>query len=131
MKNDINEIRDLLRKFNDDRDWSQFHNPKDLALALSIEASELNECFLWKKPEDAKIEKIREELADVFNYAIMIADKYDIDIAEICKEKIKRNSEKYPVALAKGSAKKYDELYKNWASPASQLNLPPHQQLMK
>ena len=107
---DIEEITQKLRKFTQDRDWDQFHNGKDLAIALSIEANELLESFLWKSPEDAKLEKIREELADVLNYAFQIADKYNLDIKEIMLEKLQRNAEKYPVEKAKGSAKKYNEL---------------------
>lgn len=104
------ELQDALIKFRNERDWEQFHNPKDLALALSIEAAELNELFLWKKAEDADQEKVKEELADVLAYAILLAEKYDLDINEIVLNKIKRNGEKYPVEKAKGTAKKYDEL---------------------
>lgn len=104
------DLQNALVKFRNERDWEQFHNPKDLALALSIEAAELNELFLWKKAEDANKEKIREELADVFAYAILLAEKYDLDINQIVLEKIKKNAEKYPVDKARGSAKKYDEL---------------------
>lgn len=107
---EINEIMEQIIQFTEERDWNQFHNGKDLALALSIEASELNEAFLWKKPEEVNIEKIKEELADVLNYAFLIAHKYDLDIKEIILAKIKKNSEKYPVSKAKGSAKKYNEL---------------------
>jgi len=100
----------LLKNFRDKRDWKQFHNPKDLSLALSIEASELLEIFLWKSHEDADVDKVKEELADVFAYALLIADAYDLDIEKIVLEKIKKNSDKYPVAKAKGTAKKYNEL---------------------
>jgi NTP pyrophosphatase (non-canonical NTP hydrolase) len=79
-------------------------------LALSIEASELNEAFLWKDAKDVNKDKIKEELADIFNYAILIADKYDLDIKQIVLEKLRRNAEKYPVEKAFGSAKKYNEL---------------------
>ena len=71
----MKEILEKLKKFRDDRDWKQFHNPKDLALAINIESSELLEEFLWKKAEEAKIEKVKEELADVFAYAFLRADK--------------------------------------------------------
>ena len=108
--NEFDEMKRILRTFNEERDWDQFHNGKDLALALSIEAAELLEVFLWKKPEEANIEKIKEELADVLNYAFQIADKYNLDIQAIMKEKLARNAEKYPVEKAKGSAKKYSEL---------------------
>ena len=107
---DIETIQVELRKFNQERDWDQFHNGKDLAIGLSIEASELLECFLWKKPEDAPIDKIREELADVLNFAFQMADKYNLDIKQILLDKIQHNAQKYPVEKAKGSAKKYDEL---------------------
>jgi Predicted pyrophosphatase len=104
------EIIDALLKFRNERDWEQFHNAKDLALAISIEAGELLELFLWKKPEDANKEKIKEELADVFAYAFLLAEKYNFDVREIVLEKIKSNAEKYPVSKARGTAKKYDEL---------------------
>ena len=107
---DIQEITKKLREFTQKRDWDQFHNGKDLAIALSIEANELLESFLWKSPEEAKPEKIREELADVLNYAFQMADKYNLDIKEIMLEKLEKNALKYPVEKAKGSAKKYDEL---------------------
>ncbi len=107
---EIEEILGELRRFNKERDWDQFHNGKDLAIAISLEANELLECFLWKSPEDAKPEKIREELADVLNYAFQMADKYNLDIKQIMLEKLQRNAEKYPVEKAKGSAKKYNEL---------------------
>lgn len=107
---EINDIMEQIVLFTQERDWDQFHNGKDLALALSIEASELNEAFLWKKPEDVNIEKVKEELADVMNYAFLIAHKYNLDIKEIILAKLKKNAEKYPIAKAKGSAKKYNEL---------------------
>ena len=107
---DIELIMKEIVRSTEDRDWDQFHNGKDLALALSIEASELNEAFLWKNPEEVNIEKVKEELADIMNYAFLIAHKYDMDIKEIILNKLKRNGEKYPVNKAKGSAKKYNEL---------------------
>ena len=107
---DIELIIDELRRFNEERDWDQFHNGKDLAIGLSVEASELLEAFLWKSPENVNPEKIREELADVLNYAFQMADKYNLDIKEIMLEKIRKNAEKYPVEKAKGTAKKYNEL---------------------
>lgn len=107
---DIKEIIDALIKFRNDRDWEQFHNPKDLAVALSIEAGELLENFLWKSAEEAKPEKVKEELADILTYAFLLADKYGFDVREILLEKIKINGEKYPVEKAKGTAKKYNEL---------------------
>ena len=110
METDIQKLTALVKAFVDDRDWDQFHNPKDLALALSIEAAELNESFLWKKAEDAKPEKVREELADVLIYALLLARKYNWDIPDLVKEKLAANAAKYPVEKAKGSAKKYNEL---------------------
>ena len=104
------EIIQALLKFRNERDWEQFHNPKDLALAINVEAGELLELFLWKNSDDAKVEKVREELADVFAYAFMLAEKYKFDVKEIILEKIKRNAEKYPVDKFKGTAKKYNEL---------------------
>ncbi|HCM75310.1 MAG TPA: nucleotide pyrophosphohydrolase [Cytophagales bacterium] len=106
----MKEITEALVKFRNERDWEQFHNPKDLAVALNIESAELLELFLWKKPEEANSEKIKEELADVFAYAFLLAEKYKLDVKDIVLEKIKKNGEKYPVDKAKGSAKKYDEL---------------------
>ena len=96
------ELIDIIVKFRDERDWEQFHNAKDLALALSIEAAELNQLFLWKSPEEANVEKIKEELADILNYALLIANKYGFDVSQIILDKIKKNAEKYPVDKAKG-----------------------------
>lgn len=107
---DLEELREAILKFTQERDWDQFHNGKDLALALSIEAAELNEAFLWKDAKDVNVEKVKEELADIVNYAILIADKYDLDVKQIVLDKIRRNAEKYPVEKAYGSAKKYNEL---------------------
>lgn len=107
---EIKTIQEAIAQFSEDRDWDQFHNGKDLALALSIEASELLEAYLWKKPEDVNVEKVKEELADVLNYAFLIANKYDLDIKEIMMEKMRKNAEKYPVEKSKGNAKKYNEL---------------------
>lgn len=107
---DLKELQEAIVRFTQERDWDQFHNGKDLALALSIEASELNEAFLWKSPEDVNVEKVKEELADIVNYAILIADKYNLDIKQIVLDKLQRNAEKYPIDKAYGSAKKYNEL---------------------
>ena len=108
--NDFESMKAKVKQFTVDRDWDQFHNGKDLAIALSGEAGELLNAFLWKKPDDVKVEKVREELADVLNYAFLIADKYNLDIEEIMDEKLRINGEKYPVGKAKGTAKKYNEL---------------------
>lgn len=104
------EIIQALLKFRNERDWEQFHNPKDLALAISIESAELLELFLWKKAEDVNVEKIKEELADIFSFAFLLAEKYGFDVKEIVLDKIKKNGEKYPIDKAKGTSKKYDEL---------------------
>lgn len=104
------EIIEALLKFRNERDWEQFHNPKDLALAINVEAGELLELFLWKNADEANKEKVKEELADIFAFAFMLAEKYHFDVKEIVLEKIKRNAEKYPVEKAKGTAKKYNEL---------------------
>jgi NTP pyrophosphatase (non-canonical NTP hydrolase) len=103
-------LKAKIRQFRDDRDWAQFHNAKDLALALSIEAAELLEVFLWKDAESADPQKVREELADVLMYALLLADKQGLDITQIIEDKLRLNDEKYPVEKAKGSAKKYNEL---------------------
>lgn len=107
---DIKEIIKELKKFRDDRDWEQFHNHKDLALALNIEAGELLENYLWKESSEANIDKVKEELADVLSYAFLLADKYSFDVKEIVLDKIKLNSKKYPIDKSKGTAKKYNEL---------------------
>lgn len=99
---------DKLMKFRDDRDWSQFHTGENLAKSICIEAAELLEVFQWSDKEKS-IEKIKEELADVFMYATLLADRYHLDIDEIMLEKLKRNEEKYPADLVKGSSKKYTE----------------------
>jgi NTP pyrophosphatase (non-canonical NTP hydrolase) len=104
------EIIKALLKFRNERDWEQFHNSKDLALAISIESSELLELFLWKKPEEASTEKVKEELADIFSFAFLLAEKYGFDVKEIVLDKIKINGEKYPIDKAKGTSKKYNEL---------------------
>ena len=107
---DIEEIISALVQFRNEREWEQFHNPKDLSLAISIEAGELLELFLWKNADEASKEKVKEELADIFSFAFLLADKYGLDVKQIVLDKIKVNNEKYPVSKAKGTAKKYNEL---------------------
>jgi NTP pyrophosphatase (non-canonical NTP hydrolase) len=105
----------MVLKFRDDRNWRQFHNPKDLAISVSLEASELLEIFQWSADDlvcENKREKIKEELADVLNYCILMADACGLDLDEIIQAKVKRNSEKYPVELAFGNKAKYTELEK-------------------
>lgn len=99
-----------LIEFRNQRDWEQFHNSKDLALALSIEASELLELFLWKGNEEFDKNKLEDELADIFSYGLLLAEKHNLNISEIVNKKIAKNSKKYPVIKAKGTAKKYNEL---------------------
>jgi len=110
---DFQILIDELVKFRDARHWDQFHNSKDLALAISIEAAELNELFLWKTVKDSEgvdKNKIKEELADIFAFALLLAEKHGFDVKEIVLEKIRKNNEKYPVEKARGTAKKYNEL---------------------
>ncbi len=110
---DINEITEALISFRNARDWAQFHDSKNLATAISIEAAELNELFLWKtikESEEVNKDKLKEELADVLAYSFMLAHRHGFDIKQIMLDKIKKNAEKYPVEKAKGSAKKYNEL---------------------
>ena len=105
----INEIL----KFRDERDWKQFHNPKDLAISISLESAELLEVFQWSGSDvsgENKKDKIKEELADVINYCVLMADACNLDIDQIVQDKIKKNNEKYPVEKAKGKSEKYSEL---------------------
>ena len=107
------ETIDQVLKFRDDRNWRQFHNPKDLAISICLEAAELLEVFQWSAEDvqcEDKKDKIREELADVLNYCVLMADVCGLDMDEIVLEKIKKNEEKYPVEKAYGSKEKYTEL---------------------
>ena len=106
----IQQLTNAIVEFRDLRDWEQFHNPKDLALALSIEASELNELFLWKGNDEADPVKLKEELADVFMFALLLAHQKGLDVKQIVLEKLQLNAGKYPVDKSKGNAKKYDQL---------------------
>jgi len=107
---DLELLTSKLIQFRDERDWAQFHNPKDLALAINVEAGELLELFLWKDPVDANPEKVKEELADVLAFSFLLAHKYGFDIKQIVLDKIESNGKKYPVEKSKGTAKKYNEL---------------------
>ena len=102
------ETYDRLIKFRDDRDWSQFHTGENLAKSLAIEAGELLEVFQYGNKEKS-VDKVKEELADVFMYAMLLADRYHLDIDEIINEKMDSNERKYPKDLVKGSSKKYNE----------------------
>lgn len=102
-----------ILKFRDDRDWKQFHNPKDLAISISLEAAELLELFQWSGEDvsdEGKLDRIKEELADVVNYCVLMADACNLDLDTIVCEKIAVNEEKYPVDKAKGKSDKYSEL---------------------
>lgn len=108
-----NEVIRQLKEFRDARDWNQFHDSKNLATAISIEAAELNELYLWKsikEAEEVDVEKIKEELADILSFSFLLAEKHGLDPFEIVAEKIKVNAEKYPVDKAKGTSTKYTDL---------------------
>ena len=107
------DIITQLLQFRDERDWKQFHDSKNLATAISIEAAELNKLYLWKtikESEEVDIEKVKEQLADVLSFAFLLAEKHGLDPFEIVADKIKINAEKYPVDKAKGTATKYTDL---------------------
>lgn len=106
----LDKLIHKLVAFRDAREWQQFHNPKDLALAISIEAGELNELFLWKSADEVSIEKIKPELADILSYCLLLAHEKGIDIEQAVLEKIALNEERYAVDKAKGTAKKYTDL---------------------
>lgn len=110
---DLEEIIKSLIQFRDERDWAQFHDSKNLASAISIEAAELNELFLWKsghQSEEVDKEKIKEELADILTYSFLLANKHGFDIKEIILNKLESSRQKYPVEKSRGSSKKYNEL---------------------
>src|ERR1017187_7333148 len=112
----LEDLRDALRQFAAERDWDQFHSPKNLAIALNVEAAELLEHFQWLSDAESAViapekrAKVREELADVLLYLIRLADKLDVDLATAAAEKLRINAMKYPVDKARGSNKKYTEL---------------------
>jgi NTP pyrophosphatase (non-canonical NTP hydrolase) len=108
----IKEIQDKLARFAEERDWNQFHSPKNLVMALTSEVGELNELFQWlteEKSNNVDNDEVRQEIADIFIYLLRLSDKLDIDIEEAVKEKIEINAKKYPVDLAKGNAIKYNK----------------------
>ncbi len=110
---DIELITRELITFRDERNWKQFHDSRNLAIAISIEAAELNELFLWKDGkacEEVEKEKIKEELADILAFSFLLAEKHQFNVREIVMEKIRKNAEKYPVEKAMGTSKKYTEL---------------------
>lgn len=107
---EIDEIIEMLVQFRNERDWGQFHNGKDLAMALNIESGELLELFLWKEAQQVNIEKLKDEIADVLVYAFFLSREYNLNVKEIIYEKMRKNALKYPVDKAKGNMKKYTEL---------------------
>lgn len=109
------ETVELVKKFRDDRDWKKFHNPKDLAISLNLEAAELLEIFQWSADDlecSDRLDKIREELADVLCYSVLLADRCGLDMDEIIREKVEKNAQKYPTDIAYGNKAKYTELKK-------------------
>ena len=107
----VSELKQLVRRFVEERDWDQFHTPKDLAMCLAAEAGELLEPFLWKREGDPiALDQVREELADVVICAVNLALRLDIDVMAAVDAKIVGNAERYPVALARGRADKHDKL---------------------
>lgn len=107
---DIEDLQRRILQFRDERNWAQFHTPKDVAMCLSIEAGELLELFLWKTPEQTPdLERVREELADVLYSALLLASHYRIDVHGAVVDKLAKNAEKYPIAESWGSSRKYDE----------------------
>ena len=118
MTDVFHELQDLVIRFRDERDWQQFHTPKDLALGVQVEAAELAELFLWRTREesDSDLEqddfraRVADELADVQTYLLYLAHAADLDLAQAVRDKLQKNAEKYPVEKARGSAKKYSQL---------------------
>jgi dCTP diphosphatase len=114
-ENPMIELRDTLRKFIAERDWDQFHSPKNLAMALSVEAAELLEHFQWLTEEQSrhlapeKLAEVRDELADVLVYLVRLADKLDVDLLDAAAKKIEKNALKYPAGKVRGSMKKYSD----------------------
>ncbi|MDN6640383.1 MAG: nucleotide pyrophosphohydrolase [Tetragenococcus sp.] len=111
--NDNEKMMNKINQFRDDRNWRQFHDEKDLAISISLEASELLELFQWKSSAEVKenkLDRIKEELADVLIYSYMMADNLDLNVEDIIDKKLKLNEEKYPVSKAKNKNDKYTEL---------------------
>jgi NTP pyrophosphatase (non-canonical NTP hydrolase) len=114
--NQIDALTKIINDFRDARDWKQFHNPKDLAISLSLEAGEVLEHFQWKSPEEIKKyikenkKEIADELADVFYWVLLMSSDLDIDIEKALRLKMKENAKKYPVKKAKGKHTKYNKL---------------------
>jgi len=102
------DLPSKLRQLVSARDWSQFHSPENLAKSISIEAAELLECYQWDA--EADVEAVRDELADVLTYCLLLMDKYGFDLEEIVLEKLEKTIEKYPIEKARGKSEKYDRL---------------------
>lgn len=113
---DLTALRDALRRFSAERDWDQFHTPKNLAMALSVEAAELLERFQWLTPAQSQsldaeaLGRVREEMADVLLYLVRLADRLDVDLLAAARDKMILNARKYPVDKARGSSRKYTDL---------------------
>jgi dCTP diphosphatase len=113
--NSLDDLRDALRRFAAERDWDQFHSPKNLAMALSVEVAELMEHFQWltedgsKRLSDDQLGKVREELADVLIYLVRLADKLDVDLVAAARDKMALNARKYPADKVRGSSRKYSD----------------------
>ena len=113
--NSLDALRDALQRFAAERDWDQFHSPKNLAIALSVEASELLEHFQWITESESKLlppeklEKVRDEMADVLIYLVRLSDKLAVDLLKVAFEKIDKNARKYPADRVRGSSKKYTD----------------------
>jgi dCTP diphosphatase len=112
----IKDVAKQLRKFAAERDWEQFHTPKNVSMALSVEASELLEIFQWLTPEEsqalskAQMDRVKEEVGDVANYLIRLCDLLEVDLLECARDKIAINAQKYPAEQVRGKALKYDQL---------------------
>lgn len=105
---ELEKLKERIDKFNKDRDWDQFHSPSNLAKSISIEAGELLECYQWN--ENADLEDVKEELADVMNYCIQLSMVLDVDIIDIMNKKMDKTEKKYPISKAKGVSTKYTKL---------------------
>ena len=105
----LEELKQKIQKFVDERDWNQYHTPSNLAKSISIEASELLECFQWNDTQ-YDLNQVKEELADVFNYCIQLASVLNLDIRQIILDKMEKNAQKYPVDKCLGKSTKYDKL---------------------
>lgn len=105
----LEKLNDRIKKFNDDRDWNQFHSPENLAKSIVIESAELLECFQWNN-ENYSLNDVKEELADVMNYCLQLAQVLDLDIVDIMNEKMDKTEKKYPIDKSKGVSTKYDKL---------------------